>query len=153
MTCMTKMIQFCFICSLFHWLSTILGHRSPMFLFFFFPLTYFTNIPCWSPSHSVILIESLSWLRLGEYRVKEEKLQDQRLIAEWGKEQGGRKEERKVKNKTQREQVIVTLNTTCKRMKLWPSLEDNYSNMADWVPKDNVGYFIKPLVITTIITS
>lgn len=50
---------------------------------------------------------------------REEKLQDQRLIADWGKEQGGRKgEERKVKNKTQREQVILTLNTTCKLMKL-----------------------------------
>ena len=50
-----------------------LGTEVPCFCFFFFPLTYFTNIPCWSPSHSVILIESLSWLRLGEYRVKEEK--------------------------------------------------------------------------------
>ena len=57
-------------------------------------------------------------MECAKYRVKEEKLQDQRLIAEWGKEQGGRKEERKVKKKTQREQVIVTLNTTCKRMKL-----------------------------------
>ena len=30
-------------------------------------------------------------------------------------------------------------------MKLCPSLADNNSNVADWVPKDNVGYFIRPL--------
>ena len=54
-------------------------------------------------------------MECAEYRVREEKLQDQRLIAEWGKEQGGRKEEeRKVKNKTQREQVILTLKAASK---------------------------------------
>ena len=67
-----RWLSFVLSAAFFHWLSTILGHRSPMFCFFFF-LTYFTNIPCCSPSHSVILIESLSWLRLGEYRIKEEK--------------------------------------------------------------------------------
>ena len=70
-------------CAWLRWLSFVLsaafftdsvlflGTEVPCFVFCF--LTYFTNIPCWSPSHSVILIESLSWLRLGEYRIKEEK--------------------------------------------------------------------------------
>lgn len=54
-------------------------------------------------------------MECAKYRVREEKFQDQRLIAEWGKEQGGRTgEERKVRNETQREQVILTLNPTCK---------------------------------------
>ena len=35
-------------------------------------------------------------MECAKYRVREEKFQDQRLIAEWGKEQGGRTgEERK----------------------------------------------------------
>ena len=83
-------------------------------------------------------------MECAKYRVREEKFQDQRLIAEWGKNKEG-EQEKKVRNETQREKVILTLNPTCKWMKLCPSLADNNSNVADWVPKGNVGYFIRPL--------
>lgn len=47
-------------------------------------------------------------------KVREETLWDQRLIAKEGEEREKRKgEQSKVKNKTQGEQVLLTLNTTC----------------------------------------
>lgn len=52
-------------------------------------------------------------MECAKYRVREEKFQDQRLIAEWGKNKEG-EQEKKVRNETQREKVILTLNPTCK---------------------------------------
>lgn len=50
-------------------------------------------------------------------KVREETLWDQRLIAKEGEEREKRKgEQSKVKNKTQGEQVLLTLNTTCQWM-------------------------------------